>query len=144
MHKQTIKHVQQKLIEECSELSEHMKILDALGNYGRKYFCQYKDEEKSQEYHKGIAMMRKAIYAKHCEMVTNLHMFSGLPSEETQKYSLARLADRFGVSDNNCRYEVMDLMSSFGHHMSKYYSSDENEFRDEVKEVLEENGYESN
>jgi hypothetical protein len=125
-----IKQAEQNSINIAKTLADITTLLDAFGSLGHNFFNDYDTAEKD-DYFQGLKLMRKAIYSKFTQKISQCFAFVGVGGKEAEKFSKQYAKTMFGDDA-----QVMHLLDKYGMMPSSWKTADQEEFRKELKDKL--------
>jgi len=128
-----IKQTERNLVNICRAFDDFMEILDAMQRFGNKYT----KSAIREEFFEGLQKMYRATYQSHCMAIRDCFSFVGAGGDEAMKYSREQFKKIFDEKERTC---VMQFLDKYGRVPSSYQLKDEEEFRQQAKEVIEKNG----
>ena len=126
-----IKQAEKNVVKIAKDLSDMIQVIDSFATFGNRFFRQNSLEQT--QFFEGLSMMRKATYYRYIETIAQCFMFAGVGGEDVKAYSVEKFKERFGED----RYVVMDLLDKYGGIPGHYKTADEEEFRKQAKEAID-------
>jgi len=124
---------EKNLVNICRAFDDFMEILDAMQRFGNNYVTQITVRD---EFFEGLRKMYRATYQSHCMAIRDCFCFVGTGGDEAMKYSREQFEKVFNESERAC---VMRFLDRYGRVPSSYYIKDEEEFKQQAREIIKKN-----
>jgi len=130
-----VKRAEQNIINICKRFEDFYRVIECMEHFGHAYID---DPRHKDNFWEGINMMKDSINAQHAEHCRRALTFAAIGGDESKEYSLQLLEDAFGTRDG-MRSTVMHFLDEYGRRPSSWRVDDEELFRKQVKDKLENN-----
>ena len=126
-----IRQAEKNLVNICRAFDDFMEILNAMQRFGNSYIIK---PTVRDEFFEGLQKMYRTVYQSHCMAIRDCFSFVGTGGDEAMKYSKEQFKKIFDEKERTC---IMQFLDKYGRAPNSYQLKDEEEFRQQAKEIIE-------
>jgi hypothetical protein len=130
-----LKEAEKNVVKIARFWQDMLKICDALNIVGNNA-CR--EHVARDDFFKGLNILRNAMYRELVHSMSDCFVFSGVGGKEINDFSREQFEKLFHNDPKECKFVIMNFLEQFGQRPSSWYSDEEEKFRKQATEKINE------